>query len=235
MLQNGELLPDEVVQRLLGQLLHQQATGQQGWLLDGFPRTESQARWLDEVTSVQGALLLTLPREVLVAKLAGRRVCPDCGKTFNFMYIQQAGLDMPPLLPDSCSWAPAGLSVAVHANAPTGTPTCDCPRTEDDGTPTRCSALQRSCERGQSCLGRLRCRDDDRVEVVRHRLAVYDRIGAPVEQYYEATGRLHRFPLTGGVTAVMPALESFLRERAVALKTTSLRRPTERLEEQGRS
>jgi adenylate kinase len=209
--QQGDLLPDSFVEPLVKDLLsdlERRSSAQQGWILDGFPRTAAQARWLDGVFPVQGALLLTLPREVLIAKLAGRRVCVTCGKTYNFMYINEAGMRMPPLLPPGCRWAPC---------VSPDTTVCTCPRDDtENGVPLLCEALPKGCERGTACSGRLHCRDDDRLAVVRHRLEVYESQGASVEHYYDTTGRLHRFALTGGVDAIIPHLEAFYGERAIA-------------------
>jgi adenylate kinase len=44
-------------------------------------------------------LNITLPEDVLITKLLGRRVCGDCGKNYNVAAIHTADLDMPPLLP----------------------------------------------------------------------------------------------------------------------------------------
>jgi len=55
-------------------------------LLDGYPRNISQAEALDSLKSthpVKAAILLDVPREELVARLSGRRVCGGCGATYH--------------------------------------------------------------------------------------------------------------------------------------------------------
>ncbi len=54
---------------------------------------------------------ITLPEEVLITKLLGRRVCETCGKNYNVAAIHTGELDMPPLLPkpsdcDKCHGKP---------------------------------------------------------------------------------------------------------------------------------
>lgn len=66
---------------------------------DGYPRTVQQAKDLSEFQDVQCVVNLSLPDDILVAKLVGRRMCKDCGKNYNVTEIKDAGYEMPPLLP----------------------------------------------------------------------------------------------------------------------------------------
>jgi adenylate kinase len=68
-------------------------------LQDGYPRTVQQAKDLDAAQSVSRVVNITLPEDVLITKLLGRRVCGDCGKNYNVAAIHEGDLDMPPLLP----------------------------------------------------------------------------------------------------------------------------------------
>ncbi len=57
-------------------------------MLDGFPRTRDQAEALDssltdEATQVDRVLLLNVPKDILVARLAGRRMCRSCGASYH--------------------------------------------------------------------------------------------------------------------------------------------------------
>lgn len=70
----------------LTRLRHSQDDG--GAVLDGFPRTREQAEALDrdlttEHTHLDRVLLLNVPKEVLVTRLAGRRVCRSCGASYH--------------------------------------------------------------------------------------------------------------------------------------------------------
>jgi adenylate kinase len=67
-------------------LRHQ--SGTPGVVLDGFPRTREQAVAVDEAlakigTRIQRVLFLYVPKEVLVARVAGRWTCSNCGATYN--------------------------------------------------------------------------------------------------------------------------------------------------------
>ncbi len=72
---------------------------------DGFPRNVAQADALEGMVAPNQVLNITLPEQVLMAKIMGRRVCRTCGANYNVASIQQGDLDMPPMLPkvhDTC-------------------------------------------------------------------------------------------------------------------------------------
>lgn len=86
----GELVPDEVVIGIVKERLQEQDC-QQGFILDGFPRTVAQAEALQETLKEIGQPLdavisLDVNTEALVERLTGRRVCRDCGKNFHVRY-----------------------------------------------------------------------------------------------------------------------------------------------------
>jgi len=83
----GELVPDEVMNAVVAERLSQTDCAQ-GFLLDGFPRTRAQAEALDDILNKQAqaldlVLYVDAPREELIRRLSGRRVCPDCGANFH--------------------------------------------------------------------------------------------------------------------------------------------------------
>jgi len=107
---SGRLVPDEIVSQMVRERLAKK-DAKDGWILDGYPRTVQQARDLDAVQDVDRVVNITLPENVLVTKLLGRRVCGDCGKNYNVAEIKEGDLDMPPLLPkpsdcEKCSGKP---------------------------------------------------------------------------------------------------------------------------------
>jgi len=82
----GELVPDQVILGLVREYL--EAEGGAGVIFDGFPRTDAQARALDELLAALGrriaaVLVLEVPDESLVRRMAGRRSCPACGAVYN--------------------------------------------------------------------------------------------------------------------------------------------------------
>ena len=81
----GELVPDDVV---IGMLLEELKRAQNGFMLDGFPRTIPQAQALEDALAeidhpLQAALKFKIPDEIAVARLAGRRTCSHCERTSN--------------------------------------------------------------------------------------------------------------------------------------------------------
>jgi adenylate kinase len=99
----GELVPDEV---MLG-LIREELTGKgadpeaaRGFILDGFPRTLRQAEGLDRLLDEIGrpldaVVVVSVPDDVLIRRLSGRRTCARCGAVYNVF------LD-PPEVPGVC-------------------------------------------------------------------------------------------------------------------------------------
>jgi adenylate kinase len=86
----GALVPDEVVIGVVRDRLAQ-ADAQKGFLLDGFPRTIEQAERLDVMLADGGravthVVLLDVPEDELVERLAGRRMCRGCGKGYHVVF-----------------------------------------------------------------------------------------------------------------------------------------------------
>ena len=82
----GELIPDEVVLGMVDERLDQDNTRTRGFLLDGFPRTVVQAEKLDELLApleIDLVLNLDVPTEMVMRRLASRRVCVDCGANYS--------------------------------------------------------------------------------------------------------------------------------------------------------
>lgn len=83
----GELVPDEVTIGIVDERL-KESDCEAGFILDGFPRTIVQAEALDKILAEQNreldlAIYLQAEIDTLVKRLAGRRVCVDCGATYH--------------------------------------------------------------------------------------------------------------------------------------------------------
>lgn len=82
-LDRGELVPDDLVIEAVAERLSQPEVRRRGFLLDGVPRTVAQAaalfQALDDQRPIDAAIDLDVPTEVVVLRLAARRVCDDCG------------------------------------------------------------------------------------------------------------------------------------------------------------
>ena len=86
----GALVPDEVVIGVVRDRLAE-ADAQDGFLLDGFPRTIAQAERLDAMLAAAGhavthVILLDVPEDELIQRLAGRRMCKGCEKGYHVVF-----------------------------------------------------------------------------------------------------------------------------------------------------
>jgi adenylate kinase len=85
----GGLVPDDVTIRVV-----RERTGRDdskgGYILDGFPRTPTQAAMLEELAAEQGKriqpILVDVPLEILERRTVGRRSCPVCGEIYNIYF-----------------------------------------------------------------------------------------------------------------------------------------------------
>jgi adenylate kinase len=142
-MERGDLVPDDLIIAMILERLEEPDTAN-GFILDGFPRTEAQAEALDRELEGLGrtlaaALLIDVSEEEVVRRLSGRRVCVKGQHNFHVEYD-------PPKHSDRCDL---------------------------DGS-------------------RLVVRDDDRAEVVQHRLEQYHEKTEPLIGYYEKRGILRR-------------------------------------------
>jgi adenylate kinase len=93
----GELVPDEIVIGIIEECTVPGGPLGNGFVLDGFPRTLHQARELDRVlagTPLDVIVDLEVPREIVIDRIAGRRVCENCQRVYH--------VNMPPLVDWTC-------------------------------------------------------------------------------------------------------------------------------------
>lgn len=83
----GELVPDEVVVAMVKERLAEPDC-QNGYILDGFPRTVAQAEALDGIATIDVALNIDVPDEIIINRLSGRRVCAACGGTYHVSMLE---------------------------------------------------------------------------------------------------------------------------------------------------
>ncbi|HOB34580.1 MAG: adenylate kinase [Firmicutes bacterium] len=82
----GELVPDDIVVGIVAERLAQPDC-QNGFLLDGFPRTVEQALALERTnTRVDAVISIEVPRDILVERLSGRRICRQCGRAWHVQF-----------------------------------------------------------------------------------------------------------------------------------------------------
>ena len=102
LMERGQLVPDELTIRLVRERTAQPDC-QNGYILDGFPRTPAQAASLEKLAAEQGnsivAVLIDVPTELLEQRMTGRRNCPVCGEIYN-IYLK------PPRHDNVCDFHP---------------------------------------------------------------------------------------------------------------------------------
>jgi adenylate kinase len=140
----GDLVPDEVIIGVIAERLQQEEAAD-GFILDGFPRTEPQAEALDAKMKELGremtaAILIDVTEDEVIRRLGGRRTCEE-----NPTHIYHVEFD-PPKEEGVCDLDGAKLIV----------------------------------------------RDDDKPDVIKHRLETYNEKTAPLIDYYEERGILNQ-------------------------------------------
>lgn len=86
----GNLVPDEIVIGIIKERLAEDDC-QNGYILDGFPRTIPQAKALDEMGfDIDAALSIEVADEEIVKRMSGRRVCEKCGASYHIEYKKPA-------------------------------------------------------------------------------------------------------------------------------------------------
>ncbi|MBR4867772.1 MAG: adenylate kinase [Clostridia bacterium] len=84
----GNLLADDIVVAMIKERLAQPDC-ENGFILDGFPRTIPQAEALDAMgVKIDAAVEIVLADEKIVARMSGRRTCPGCGNSYHVVYKQ---------------------------------------------------------------------------------------------------------------------------------------------------
>jgi adenylate kinase len=157
----GDLVPDEVLIGIIAERISSDEAGD-GFILDGFPRTNGQAEALDEKMKELGreltaSILIDVPEKEVVRRLGGRRTCKENGHVFH-----------------------------VEFDPPKEEGICDV------------------------CGGELIVRDDDKPEVIKHRLEQYHEKTAPLIDYYEKKGILHRVEGAKGPDEVEKQIQALL-------------------------
>jgi adenylate kinase len=87
-MQSGGLVSDELVNRMVEDRISQ-PDAEKGFMLDGYPRTVAQAKLLDCLLRTQRiravVVHLKVDYNVIIARLSGRRQCPNCGALYSLL------------------------------------------------------------------------------------------------------------------------------------------------------
>lgn len=99
--ERGLLVPDDIVNKVLCKFLSLEEC-KRGYVLDGYPRTISQATFLESVAPADAAIVLRASIETIASRLAGRLYCPACGRVYHATW-------RPPTREGSCDGCGAPL------------------------------------------------------------------------------------------------------------------------------
>ena len=140
-MKKGELVRDDIVIGIVEERLRKPDV-EDGFILDGFPRSVNQAKALDRILNKMGAILdvvmyVTAKPETILSRLSLRRSCPKCGAIYHLK-------DILPKVEGVCD----------------------------------------------ECGSKLVQRDDDKEEIILHRLEVYDQQTFPILERYERLGKV---------------------------------------------
>ena len=116
-------MPDEVIIDIVRERLAMDDC-QNGYILDGFPRTVPQAEALDTIAKIDVVVDLDVADEVLINRLSGRRVCLACGATYHVDHLKgetkcaKCGEELIQRKDDSAETVLARLNVYHEQTAP---------------------------------------------------------------------------------------------------------------------
>ena len=119
----GKLVPDDVIIDIVRDRLAMDDC-QNGYILDGFPRTVPQAEALDNIAKIDVVVDLDVDDQVLINRLSGRRVCLTCGATYHVDYLNgetkcaKCGEELIQRKDDSAETVLARLTVYHEQTAP---------------------------------------------------------------------------------------------------------------------
>ncbi len=87
-LAKGQLVPEEIIMEVFKKRISK-LDAKNGFILDGYPRTIEQAKFLEGLTKIDAVILLHIPEDVLIEKISARRVCKKCGENYNAAIIDR--------------------------------------------------------------------------------------------------------------------------------------------------
>ena len=91
---DGELVSDDLVEEVVRRRLHEHDWNY-GFIIDGFPRNQPQARFFLESYDLDAVILLGLPDDLVERRILSRRLCSRCGLDYNLISSR-------PAVPDVC-------------------------------------------------------------------------------------------------------------------------------------
>ncbi len=83
----GELVPDKIVNEVFRNRLSRKDC-ERGFILDGYPRTTTQAKALNRFAEIDAIVLLLVSDWIIVERLSSRRICEKCGEVYNLRFLR---------------------------------------------------------------------------------------------------------------------------------------------------
>lgn len=83
----GELVPDKIVNEVFRNRLSRKDC-ERGFILDGYPRTTTQAKALNRFAEIDAIVLLLVSDWIIVERLSSRRICEKCGEVYNIRFLR---------------------------------------------------------------------------------------------------------------------------------------------------
>ncbi len=85
---NGQLIPDDITNQLASNAIMAAFEKSDGFILDGYPRTIAQAEFLRKICDIDKVFYLKISPDLLVKRIVGRRICPQCAANYNIYFNQ---------------------------------------------------------------------------------------------------------------------------------------------------
>jgi adenylate kinase len=89
---SGALVSDEVTNAVMREELLKLVNDRVGFILDGYPRTPDQAKFLDQIVKPDLILMIDVDKKLAIKRIVGRRLCPKCGAIYN-IYFKKPKVD----------------------------------------------------------------------------------------------------------------------------------------------
>ncbi len=82
-LNSGRLVPDSYTNNIAKEAILNVVKNDKGFILDGYPRTIEQAKYLETILDIDYVFYLNLDSETLINRICGRRICLECNSIYN--------------------------------------------------------------------------------------------------------------------------------------------------------
>ena len=83
LMDSGSLISDDITNEMITTYIEKALKENKHFILDGYPRTINQAKYLKSILDIDLAIYLTISLETAVKRISGRVTCPKCGAIFN--------------------------------------------------------------------------------------------------------------------------------------------------------